>query len=170
VAGYLVGVFGVKGWLKIKSFTAPEDNILRYLPWQLDLPAGAKAFELEDFSVRPQGIVVKLRGVDDRDAALALGRSAILVASEQLPALADGDFYWSQLVGLRVISEYAGDSFNLGTVTRLFETGANDVLVVQGDESAIDRQERLVPYLPGEFVIKVDLQAGILLVNWDPEF
>ena len=89
---------------------------------------------------------------------------------DQLPELAPGEYYWHQLQGLRVISDYEGNHFRLGVVERLLETGANDVLVVRGGSDSIDRRERLIPYVPGQYVKAVDLAAGEMRVEWDPEF
>jgi 16S rRNA processing protein RimM len=170
VVGQIVGVFGVKGWIKIKSFTDPIDNIVRYQPWYLGLAQGLREYTLEDFVQRPQGLVVKFKGVDDRDQALALGKASIHVESGQLTDLDVGEYYWSQLIGLRVISQFAGEDKDLGVVQSLLETGSNDVLVVRGDESSIDQAERLIPYLPGQFVIDVNPQLGCIRVDWDPDF
>lgn len=170
VVGQIVGVFGIKGWLKVKSFTEPADNLLHYAPWYLGLPQGLKQFEVQDYAQRPQGAQVKLKGIDDRDQALALGKASIYVEQNQLAELAAGEFYWSQLIGLRVISQFGGVERDLGSVHSLLETGSNDVLVVRGDGTSIDQVERLIPYLPGQFVLEVDLALGIIRVDWDPEF
>lgn len=170
VVGQIVGVFGVKGWIKIKSFTDPIDNIVRYQPWFLALPHGLKEYVVEDYVQRPQGIVVKFKGIDDRDQGLALGKANVQVAREQLADLEVGEYYWSQLTGLRVITQFGGENRDLGVVHSLLETGSNDVLVVRGDANAMDLQERLVPYLPGQFVIDVNLELGVIRVDWDPEF
>lgn len=170
IVGQIVGVFGIKGWLKVKSFTEPADNVLHYAPWYLSLPQGLKCFEVQGFAVRPQGAVVKLKGVDDRDQALALGKASIQVERAQLVELAEGEYYWSQLIGLRVVSQFGGVEQDLGVVHSLLETGSNDVLVVRGDEISIDQGERLIPYLPGQFVLAVSLELGNIRVDWDPEF
>lgn len=170
VVGQIVGVFGIKGWLKIKSFTEPMENILRYSPWELRLPSGLKRFQVEEFAQRPQGIAVKLKGIDDRDQALALGKAQIYVERAQLARLEAGEFYWSQLIGLRVVSQFNEAEIDLGVVQSLLETGSNDVLVVRGDERARDLQERLIPYLPGQFVLDVNLELGVIRIDWDPDF
>lgn len=170
VIGQIAGVYGVKGWLKVKSFTEPADNILNYLPWKIESPAGLSVVEVDSHSRRPQGLVVHIAGIDDRDAASALARKMLYASADDLPALAESNYYWHQLLGLRVISTFGGESVVLGRVANLMETGANDVLVVQGDEHSIDAGERLVPYVPGQFVQRVDLVAGELWVDWDPDF
>lgn len=170
VVGHLVGVYGVKGWLKVKSFTEADDNIVRYQPWFLRLASGTTQVELEDYVYRPKGLLVKLKSIDDRDQAQALGKAQIEVDASNLPSLAAGDYYWSQLVGLEVISEYQGQEYALGKVRELVETGANDVLIVEGHGASMDLKERLIPYLPGQFVKSVDLNLGQIVVEWDPEF
>ena len=102
-----------------------------------------------------------VEGAVDRDGAAALVGRNIAVPRGRLPVLAEGDFYWSDLIGLRVRS-LEGDDF--GVVTRLFETGSNDVMVVQ------DGKERLIPFLHGRVVKQVDLEAGTLQVDWDADF
>jgi 16S rRNA processing protein RimM len=104
---------------------------------------------------------VHIAGIDDRDIAASLLNTQIAVRREQLPPAAEGEYYWSDLVGLAVRT-IAG--VELGKVTHLMQTGANDVLVVKGD------RERLIPFLQPDVVKRVDLDAGIIEVDWDPEF
>ncbi|MDZ7924398.1 MAG: ribosome maturation factor RimM [Marinagarivorans sp.] len=168
--GHLVGVFGVKGWIKVKSNTEPPENIINYAPWWLRTPHGLKQVEVDDYSHRPQGLMVHIKGCDDRDKALAYGKAVIEIDGAQLPKLDANEYYWRQLVGLQVITLYNGGRQALGEVKELFETGANDVLVVVPNEHSIDDRERLVPYLPGQFVSCIDLESGVMEVDWDPEF
>ncbi len=170
VIGEIAGVHGVKGWVKVKSFTQPADNILEYLPWHIKAGEELRILEVDAHQLRSQGLLVHVRGVDDRDRAGALVRELLYAPVDALPELAEDEFYWQQLQGLAVISVYGGREIPLGKVASLFETGANDVLVVQGDAGSIDKGERLIPYVPGQFVQRVDLEAGIIWVDWDPEF
>ena len=78
-----------------------------------------------------------------------------------MPALESGEYYWADLMGLEV-STRQGDI--LGVVEKILETGANDVLVIRGE------REHLVPYVPGQYVLSVDLAASVMVVDWDPEF
>src|SRR5688572_32968826 len=100
IVGQLSGVFGIKGWLKVKSFTQPEENILRYTPWRLRMPAGRRMVEVDDYQIRPQGLVVHFKGLDDRDEAAQIARLEIEVDKSELPELQPGDYYWHQLMGL----------------------------------------------------------------------
>lgn len=171
--GHLVGVFGVKGWLKVKTNTQPAENIVSYQPWYLKTAHGLKKVEVDDYAFRPQGLVVHIKGYDDRDLSAALGKAAIEIDAHQLPELDNNEYYWHQLVGLRVYSVFAAEDADrrlLGVIKSLMETGANDVLVVASCDGSIDGRERLIPYLPGQFVKHIDLATGEADVDWDPEF
>jgi 16S rRNA processing protein RimM len=168
--GELAGAHGVKGWVKVKSSTEPEENIFSYSPWWLKTKHGVKKVEVDDASQRPQGLLAHIVGLDDRDEAAALNGVKIAVERSQLPELEAGEYYWHQLIGLTVISEYGGQKRRLGQVSKLLETGANDVLVVKGDEASIDDRERLIPYLPDRVVRSIDIEQGAMTVDWDPEF
>ena len=91
----------------------------------------------------------------------------IAVDGALLPELDAGEYYWSQLEKLKV---YTLDGVLLGRVNHLIETGSNDVLVVRKCEGSLDKRERLIPYLPDQVIHEIDLEAGTLRVDWDPEF
>lgn len=168
--GQITAVHGVSGWVKVRSATEPQENILNYRPWWLKTRHGVRAVEVDDGRLHGNGLIAHIVGVDDRDRAGEYCNVNIAVQRDQLPELAPGEYYWHQLQGLRVISDYEGNHFRLGVVERLLETGANDVLVVRGGSDSIDRRERLIPYVPGQYVKAVDLAAGEMRVEWDPEF
>lgn len=168
--GRITSVFGIKGWVKIHSQTEPADNIFNYHPWYLKTKHGVETIELAEWRPHGKGFVAQIVDVDDRTQAEALCPVDIAVDKSSLVDLDDGDFYWHQLEGLRVISEFEGQRYDFGTVKKILPTGANDVLVVVGDEQSMDQAERLVPYLPGQFVKHVDIASGIISVDWDPEF
>lgn len=154
----------------MKSFTSPEENIFSYMPWWLKTRHGVKQIELDGYEQRAGGLIVHIKGVDDRDQASSYTNVDIAVEKAQLPDLEAGDFYWFQLLGLEVSSHYQGEVYHLGEVQNLLETGANDVLVVKPSSQSIDGRERLVPYVPDTYVKQVDLAAGVIIVEWDPEF
>lgn len=162
VVGRVLGAYGVRGWLKIKSFTEPFDNLLRYRPWWLEQDGVWR--ECRVISARPQSgsIVAQLHGVDVREAAMAMAGASIAVARDALPRLKRGEYYWTDLIGLRVSNR---DGVYLGTVKQLLETGANDVLVLEDGET-----ERLVPYVLDQYVLDIDLAGGQMLVDWDADF
>ena len=158
--GRVSGLFGVRGWVKVYSHTSPRENILDYSSWHLSGENGIKAFELEQGKVQGKGIVAKLAGYDDRDQAAGLVGMDILIKRDDLPKAGPGEYYWTDLEGLQVIT---CENQALGKVDYLFETGSNDVMVLKGD------RRRLVPFIDN--VIKeVDLDAGVITVDWDPDF
>lgn len=159
--GRVTGAFGVRGWLKVLSGAEPPEALLDYSPWLLKLEGEWKSIKVLEGGVHGKGLVVHVEGVDDRDQAERLRGAEIAVERTQLEPLAEGEYYWADLVGLRVVTTQGVD---LGRIERLMETGANDVLVVHGD------RERLIPYLRPDVVTSVDLEAGVLTVDWDPEF
>ena len=168
--GRITTVYGVKGWVKIHSQTEPAENIFSYHPWYLKTKHGVKPVELEDWKPHGKGFVAQIVGVDDRNQAEPLCPVDIAVEKSVLAELDEGDFYWHQLEGLRVMSDYDGQQHNLGVVKRIMPTGANDVLVVVGDEQSMDQSERLIPYVPEHYVTDVDLHKRVIHVMWDPAF
>ncbi len=159
--GRVSGVYGVRGWVRVRSDCEPMEQLLAYSPWQLGGGDGWRVYVPEAGRPHGPGLVVKLASVDDREQARALVGADIAVERDQLPALTDDEYYWNDLVGLGVVTR---DGRELGKVTGLMETGANDVLVVGGE------RERLIPYIPGQVVLRVDTRAGCIEVDWDPEF
>jgi 16S rRNA processing protein RimM len=161
VMGRIASPYGVKGWVRINSFTSVPDSLLDYTPWYLNQRGQWQAVELLAGKRHGKGLVVHLKSCDDRDAAAALTGTDIGVYRSQLPPADEGEYYWSDLVGLQVIN--LRDQV-LGVVDHLFETGANDVMVVKGE------QECLVPYIQGQVIESVDLDKGMIRVDWDPDF
>ena len=168
--GRVAGVFGIKGWVKVKSYTQPETAIVDYLPWQVKTAHGVKTLSVSEHQQTNKGLIVRFEGVDDRTAAELYVRSDIAVRKHLLPPLQEDDFYWHQLIGLQVIHAGEEGEVVLGEVQKLMETGANDVLVLRPCEGSIDDRERLVPYVYGSYVQRVDLQKQVIHVDWDPEF
>lgn len=163
VVGKLNGAYGIKGWVKVYSYTSPKENILNYKPWYLKV--NGQWQEIAVVNGREQGktVVAQLEGCDDRNLAESYHGIEIAISQSQLPKLNKGEFYWRDLMGLNVVNQ-AGEQ--LGQIKKLMETGANDVLVVkqpQGDEL-------LIPYVPGYSVIDVDLATGEMLVDWESDY
>ncbi|MFO7857626.1 MAG: ribosome maturation factor RimM [Ectothiorhodospiraceae bacterium] len=161
ILGRISGLFGVAGWVRVYSYTDPRENILKYPEWQLGLSDGWRQWRMTDGRRQGKAVVARLDGVDDRDQARALIGSEIAIPRSALPPAAEGEYYWADLQGLRV---YNTDGRDFGVVTRLMETGANDVLVVEGE------RERLIPMVPGAYVVRVEPGSGFLEVDWDPDF
>jgi len=181
VVGRITTVHGIKGWVKVHSFTDHAENIFQYPPWWLKTADGWREVEFDEYRDTSKGLLAHIVGIDDRDIARKFCQQDVAVERAQFPELDQGEYYWHQLEGLRVITchgsseaEGAGEEVqlgrvDLGIVTGLLETGSNDVLEVKGDGSSLDQAERLIPYTE-QFVLKVDLDAGVIEVDWDPEF
>jgi 16S rRNA processing protein RimM len=160
--GKVVGVFGVKGWVKLQSHTEPRDALFDYLPWTQRQRGSEREIENVEGRAQGRGLVASFPGVDTRDAAEALVGAEIWVARDALPKPKRGEYYWVDLEGLAVETV---DGISFGRVSHLFATGANDVLV------AIDgERERLIPFLPDDVIKRVDLDARLIVVDWDPDF
>lgn len=161
VIGRISGLYGVRGWLRIFSYTDPRENIIAYSPWLVNIDGQWQPMKVVTGRTQGKSVVVNLAGYDDRDAAVTLLGKDIAVLREQLAAPAPGEYYWADLEGLRVVNT-AGVEF--GVVDHMFQTGANDVVVVKGD------RERLIPFVQGEVILKIDLQQGVMEVDWDPDY
>lgn len=155
--GHVTGVFGVRGWIKLSSYTRPADAILDYPKWVI----ADRSWKVAEGRLHGTAVVARLKGLDDRDAAAALRGSAIEVEREAMPEPAPGQYYWADLVGCRVESESGKP---LGIVESLFSNGAQDVLVVNGD------RERLIPFVAGPIVKTINLETQTIVVDWEPEY
>lgn len=159
--GKISGVFGVKGAVKVFSYTDPRENILTYPVWILSKNAAFKTIKLVTGQPQGKAIVATLDGIIDRDQAAELNGWEILIERAQLPLIAPDEYYWADLQGLSVITT---EGVLLGVVDHLLETGANDVLVVKAE------RERLIPFLREQTIKSVDLSLGQIVVDWDPDF
>ena len=161
--GRVLGALGLRGEVRIESWTEPRDAIFRYQPWTL---RDAHGIERQCSGVRGRDtgkhVLAIFPDVVDRDAAEALKGLEIHVPRSALPAAAPGEYYWADLEGLRVQTV---DGVDLGRVTHLFATGANDVLVARDDE-----RERMIPFVQPQYITAIDLEQGLVTVDWDPDF
>lgn len=158
--GRIAGVFGIKGWVRVFSYTDPPENILGYGPWLVG-EREPVAYRVVDGARHGRGIVAHLEGVNDRDVARALIGQGVWVPRDRFQVADPGQYYWSDLIGLRVVN---GEGAELGHVQEILETGANDVLVVGGE------RRRLLPFVTGTVVKSVDLAGRVINVEWDADF
>ncbi len=159
--GRISGVFGVKGWIKVHSYTEPRDNIVRFAVWTLRQRGVESTMEIEGGRSHGANVVAKLRGVENPERARELIGADIVVERTALPECPPGEYYWTDLEGLEVRTP-GGET--LGIVDHLVATGANDVLVLAGTPP------RLVPFVVGGVIRSVDLAAGVIVADWSPEF
>ena len=160
--GRVHGAFGIRGELKLESFTEPASAIFRYQPWLL---RDAQGRERELAGIRgregAKGLVATFPSIEDRDAAEALRGAELYAPRSVLPPPKPGEYYWVDLEGLRVVNTEGAD---FGVVSHLFSTGANDVLVARGD------RERMIPFLEPDYIRSVDFDTGVVTVDWDADF
>ena len=166
VIGKIVSVHGIRGEVKVFSYTDPIDNLLDYTAWTLRRDGESRQIELASGRLQNKVLVAKLKGLDDREEARLLAGFEICVPRNLLPDLTDGEYYWYQLHGLKVIDQLGQ---LLGRIDHLLETGANDVMVIKPCADSLDDRERLLPYT-GQCVLAIDLVAGEMQVEWDADF
>lgn len=162
ILGKIAGVYGLSGWVKVFSETKPKENIFSYSPWLINLNGQWQKIKVIKGRPQGKGLVAQLESCEDREQAQRFVGAVIAIEKAQLPETNEGEYYWADMIGLTVITQ---DGQQLGQVDHLFETGANDVVVVKGG-----KQEYLIPFVQGQYIVKVDLEAGVMRVDWDPEF
>jgi 16S rRNA processing protein RimM len=158
--GHILGAQGLKGWVRVFSHTSPRENIVKYSPWWVEQGDEYEVFEVEG---RQQGrhVLARLEGIEDRNAAEALIGHRLFIRQQQLPGLEADEYYWADLIGMTVETLRAEP---LGTVAAMMETGADDVMVLEGD------RERLIPFVLDDIVREVDLGKRRMVVDWSPEY
>ena len=159
--GRVLGAFGVRRELKLISLIDPPATILKYPPWVLVHDGAEREFVGARGRMTNKGLTATFPGVEDRDAAQALAGAEVWVARSRLPNPAKGEYYWVDLEGMEVVNR---EDVVLGRVSHLFETAANQVLVVGGE------RDRLIPFVEDQFVLGVDFDAGRIDVDWDADF
>jgi 16S rRNA processing protein RimM len=165
IVGRISGVYGVRGWLKITSYTRPKENIFTYSPWLIHVNNVWQEIDVEEFQQRGGGrLLVKIPGIDNPEEARRYIHCDLAVTREQLPPLVEGNYYWRDLIGLEVLNQ---DEIRLGKISEIAETGANDVLVINGTDE--NKARTLIPLVMGVFVKQVDLIAKQMHVDWQIE-
>lgn len=161
VVGRFGRAHGVKGFIKVHSFTEPKDNILHYANWHGWIAKKWQPLKILQLEVHSRSILAQIEGYCEREQVAALTNVEIAISRTQLPKLNPGEYYWHELIGMQVINQ---NGFNFGKVTDVLPTGANDVLVVEGDK------RHLIPYRPGQFIIDIDVSQSLIQVDWDLDF
>lgn len=159
--GYIKGVFGIKGWVKVHASTEYTDSLLDYPQWRLSKNDHHLVLTVTEGKVSGNELQVKFEGIDDRDAAALLRGYTIEVDRAQFAAPEHDEYYWADLIGLTVFNR---DHLNLGTVTTLMETGAHDILVVDGVYG-----QKLIPFV-ARFIDEVKLPEQQILVDWGSDY
>lgn len=167
VLGKIGKTHGIKGWVRVISFTSPAENILEYQVFEASRAGKTVKVEIEEYKQQVGGFVALVKGYDTPETARELAGLELSVVVSQLPELDQDDVYWYQLEGLEVQNQHQQ---SLGIVLKLLETGANDVLVIGPNEASIDDRERLIPFIRGTVISNIDLAGGLLSVNWEADY
>lgn len=152
---------GIKGFITIHSFTEPRDNILSYTDWHAYIAKQWQPLKIEQIETTNKSILAKIEGFHEREHLSSLTNVDLAISRTQLPSLTQGEYYWHQLVGMQVTNQ---QGIVFGKVTEIMPTGSNDVLVIEGE------RRHLIPYLPGQFIIDVDMDKNLISVDWDMDF
>jgi 16S rRNA processing protein RimM len=148
---------GVRGWVKLHSYTEPPDRLLEHRSLQLCLGGAWRAYAVEASGHSGGQLTVKLAGVADRDAARMLNGAPVGVLRSDLPPRGAKDFYRADLIGCEVVNLAGG---RLGVVAHFVEIPAHAVMVVRG------AREYWVPAVP-RHLRRVDLAARRVVVDWE---
>jgi len=158
--GHVAAPFGVQGWIKVRTYTETIDSLCDYPVWWLGKGGVWREWRLLDSGMSGKNLTAKLEGCSACEMAENLQGSQVAVSSDALPPTENGEYYWRDLIGLKVVN---AEGVELGRVSGLLETGANDVLVLEGE------RERLIPFAE-QFILKVDLAAGEISVDWGADY
>ena len=159
--GRISAPFGVRGWVKVQPLTAQARSLLDYPVWWVERDGGWECHEVVAAKVQTaHAVVAQLAGCEDRNAAAAFRGRSIAVPRSELPQTKADEHYWADLIGLMVVN---GKAQNLGRITGILQTGANDVLVVEGE------RERMIPFIAG-VIREVDVPAGAVRVEWEADY
>ncbi|WP_018984519.1 ribosome maturation factor RimM [Salinimonas chungwhensis] len=165
IIGKIGAPHGVKGWVKINTYTDTPEGIFAYRPWLL---GDGKEYQLDQWRPHGKVLVAKIEGIETRDDAERIKNLDITILANQLPELDDNEFYWRELTGMQVVTT---QGYDLGVVKDVFNTGANDIIQVKANaKDAFGLKERLVPFVMDEVVQTVDKEGRVITVDWDPGF
>jgi 16S rRNA processing protein RimM len=153
--GRIAGAHGIRGEVLIKTFTQAAESIGAYGP--LSDKGGARAFEIQSARVMAKGVVARLAGIADRNAAEALKGVELYIARERLPTAAEGEFYHADLIGLAAVD---GEGRPVGVIVAVHNFGAGDLIEVRLADSA---KTELVPFTDAT-VPEIDIAAGRAVV------
>lgn len=165
--GRIAGPYGIKGWFKLVSHTQPRENILQYKNFTGSLNNRLRSLVMDEAKPHGKGLIAHISGFDTPEDIRLLIGTELMVPLSELPSLESDDYYWHQLIGLKVENR---SGLLLGRIDSLLETGANDVLVVKPCEGSVDKHQRLIPWLPDNVILKVDIDADRVLVDWEADY
>ena len=158
--GRIAAPFGVQGWIRVRPATAAVRSLLDYPQWWVGGEGDWQPRGVAEAKVQGRAVIARLEGCGDRESAAELRGREVAVPRAALPRTRENEYYWADLIGLNVVNAQAQD---LGLVTQILQTGANDVLLVQGG------RERLIPFI-AQVIREVDQDAGVIRVDWGSDY
>lgn len=165
IIGTIGAPYGVKGWVKINSYTDEKAGIFGYAPWIIGTE---QKYQVDQWRTHNKALVAKLTGIDSRDDAESIKNLDISIESSQLPELSEDEFYWRDLVGMQVVTD---KGYSLGKIKEIFATGANDVMLIKANTNdAFGQKERMLPILFDQVIKQIDKTSATITVDWDPAF
>lgn len=141
--GAIVGVHGIRGEVKVKSFSDNEKNLTRY--GALSNERGDKTFRLKIVGRSKELLRVKIEGVDDRNTAETLVGTGLYVSRDKLPSLAEEEFYHTDLIGLEARDK---SGTVVGKVNALYNFGAGDLIEIKTPHGALEMLPFTKTYVP----------------------
>ena len=170
VLGKVSGFYGVRGWVKLYSYTNPRENVVQYSSLKIK-QAGQEqwqAIKLDSGKIHGKGVVAHFKGYDTRELVADLIGSELAVQRSDFKASAKDEFYWADLIGQQVVNL---QDVELGVVARLMQTSANDVLVIKATTRHIEsKAEILIPFVMQHYIKNVDLKSGVISVDWPADW
>ena len=179
--GRILDAWGVKGWVKVLSHSSDPAALFESKSWLLQTPearfrpgfvafSGTVSIAIDEARTHSGSVVVKIAGLDDRNAAEALRGARIFLSRSSFPQAAKDEYYWVDLIGLTVVNR---EGVDLGRVRDLMATGPHSVLCVEfsvsADGSGDKLDERMIPFVSA-YVDSVDLPAKRIVVDWQPDY
>lgn len=164
--GQLKKPYGIKGWLWVFSHTDNREDIFDMQPWWIKTAKGMQTVTVTKWRKQGSGLVIQLAEVPDRNIAETMNGVSLWANKQTLTPAEEGEYYWSDLIGLQVCTQ---DACILGNISELFETGAHDIMVVKPSADSIDDEQRLIPWHK-QTVITVDLTTKTVVVDWQPDY
>jgi 16S rRNA processing protein RimM len=168
VLGKLGASYGIKGWMKITTYTDSVEGIFDYSPWLIKEKGEWREAKVLQWRFQGKAVVAEIEGVTTREHAQELTNCEIGITPEQMGELPEDEFYWRDLIGCEVVNT---NGYNMGKVQEIVETGSNDVLLVKANaKDGFGKTERMIPFVTEQFIKQVDLTAKQILVDWEPDF
>ena len=165
VVGKILNTHGIKGWLIIKSYTHPIENIFEY-DLSINSSDGFQELEIDEYRILPKKVIIKIKSIETINDTERYINQEIFVSKQDLPVTDKNEYYWHQLIGREVFNE---NKKRIGLVKSIFPTKSNDVLVLECPSDDKKNEEILIPFIK-DYVLQVSDKEDIIIVKWENEF